>query len=254
MSVEDLRTLQIGRLVPLAEGESVRAEDGGPATRLGGQPDWLAEPEWPLASGKAQRFIAQVRLPGSEPRMAYIFMEDDGFGDHDPDLGDLSEYDWNTDAPSSYYVTDSHAPNTVIVQPGGAPRVPTAPVAEGPTLHKISVGQAQPVAYRVELTPYVPETESVEAEVEGEEDEERAVAWWSKDAKHDEEKGDLPDVQVGGEAFWLQMDESPDSDWHHLATIDSATDKYSINCGDSGLAYALLNPEQTNGVLITQSC
>ncbi|MDA2802916.1 DUF1963 domain-containing protein [Nocardiopsis suaedae] len=248
MTVEDLRTLQIGRLVPLAEGESVRADDGGPATRLGGQPDWLSEPEWPLASGKAQRFIAQVRLPGSEPRMAYIFMEDDGFGDQDPDLGDLSEYDWNTDVPSTYRVTDSHAPNTVIVQPNGTPRVPTAPVAEGPTLHNIVPGQAMPVAYRVELAPYVPET--VEAEVEGEED--VPVAWWSGDAKFDEEE-DRPDVQVGGKAFWLQMQEVPD-DWHHVATIDSATDKYSINCGDSGLAYAFLNPEQTNGVLITQSC
>ena len=250
MTVEDLRTLHIGRLVPLAEGESVRAGDGGPATRFGGQPDWLSEPEWPLAAGRAQRFIAQVRLPGSEPRMAYIFMEDDGVGAGDPDPGDLSEYDWNTDAPSTYRVTDSHAPNAVIVQPGGTPRVPTAPVAEGPTLPSTGPGRTRPAVYRVELEPYVPET--VEAEVEGEED--VPVAWWSVKKKFDEGEGGRPDVQVGGEAFWLQGDDAPGDDWHHLATIDSATDDYYINCGDSGLAYAFLNPEQTNGVLIVQSC
>ncbi|WP_026124272.1 DUF1963 domain-containing protein [Nocardiopsis baichengensis] len=250
MTVDDLRTLHLGRLVP---AEGTEGTEDGPVTRLGGQPDWLGAPEWPVSGGFPLRFIAQVRMPGPEPRIAYIFMDNDRLEAHDPDPGDLSAYDWNTDAPSSYYVTDSHAPNTVIVQPGGTPRVPTAPVAEGPTLYTTVSGEGRkPVEFRVELTPY-----ELDAVPDAEEDDEDAAAWWSGDVEYekDADGGDgRPDVQVGGPAFWLQMDEAPGDDWHHLATIDSATDKYSINCGDSGLAYALLNPERTNGVLIVQSC
>lgn len=265
MTVDDLRTLHLGRLVPAdgtEGGKAGAASASGPVTRLGGQPDWLDAPEWPVPRGFPLRFIAQVRMPGPEPRMAYIFMDNDRLEAHDPDPGDLSAYDGNTDAPSSYYVTDSHAPNTVVVQPGGTPRVPTAPVAEGPTLYTTVPGEGRtPVVFRVELTPYepdaVPGADEGDEAVDEDEDDGDAVAWWSGDVEYEEaaDGGDgRPDVQVGGPAFWLQTDESPGDDWHHLATIDSATDTYSINCGDSGLAYALLNPEQTNGVLIVQSC
>ncbi|MDA2802918.1 DUF1963 domain-containing protein [Nocardiopsis suaedae] len=228
MSVDDLRTMHFGRLVSAEDGEAGAAADGGPVTRFGGRPDWLSEPEWPLPGGRPLRFVAQVRLPGAEPRMAYIFM-DDGYE------RDFSEYGWNTDAPQAYRVNDPYIPNTVIVQPGGTPYVRTAPAAEGPTLYYSATGSDRtPVEYRVELTPY-------EGDPGEDAEPEDVVPWWS-------------DVQVGGKVFWLQGDESPGDEWHHLATIDSDDGKYSINCGDAGTAYAFLNPEQTGGILIVQSC
>ncbi|MEV0703064.1 hypothetical protein AB0I53_34815 [Saccharopolyspora sp. NPDC050389] len=53
-----------------------------PITKFGGQPVWLADPTWPLSAdtGRPMRFIGQVRLPGEEIRLGYLFMTED-----DPD-------------------------------------------------------------------------------------------------------------------------------------------------------------------------
>jgi hypothetical protein len=54
-----------------------------PVTKFGGQPTWLASPQWPLSreTGRPMRFIGQVALTddffGSiDGRMAYLFMTD----------------------------------------------------------------------------------------------------------------------------------------------------------------------------------
>lgn len=99
----------------------VAAPITAPISKFGGQPNWLAAPQWPLsrATGRPMRFICQVRLPtqlqhGGQ-QMAYIFMSDDDAADNtwDPEAGE----------------------NAVILQP--APfecLVTTSPLPTGPTL------------------------------------------------------------------------------------------------------------------------
>jgi hypothetical protein len=51
-----------------------------PVTKLGGQPVWLAAPQWPLSHdlGVPMWFVAQFALPAraGRPRLAYLFMTD----------------------------------------------------------------------------------------------------------------------------------------------------------------------------------
>jgi hypothetical protein len=90
-----------------------------PVPKLGGQPVWLDEPFWPLSSttGEPMVFAGQFRFPGSELRMAYLFIADDPDGTGltmEPEEGD----------------------NALLVQPGG--RIPGflrgVPRATGPSL------------------------------------------------------------------------------------------------------------------------
>ncbi|SEH01536.1 hypothetical protein SAMN05444920_120240 [Nonomuraea solani] len=73
-----------------------------PVTKLGGQPVWLEEPQWPLsgATGEPMQFLGQFTLGGG--RLAYVFMGDE-------------EYSGGTFEPEG-------GENAVVIQPGG--RVP----------------------------------------------------------------------------------------------------------------------------------
>jgi hypothetical protein len=84
-------------------------------TKIGGQPVWLAEPQWPLSreTGEPMEFLGQFALEGG--RLAYLFMSgSDDFvdGTYEPDGGE----------------------NALLIQPGG--RVPdfvtVRAQAEGP--------------------------------------------------------------------------------------------------------------------------
>lgn len=110
-----------------------------PVTKLGGQPVWLGPPQWPLCQGIPMRFIAQVRLPGAETRLAYVFMTDP------------EEYE-----PDFHVPWDPYQANAVVVQPGGAPLpVETAALAEGPTLHgwNSDGSYGAPIELAVEIAP-----------------------------------------------------------------------------------------------------
>lgn len=56
-----------------------------PITKFGGQPVWLDEPTWPLSAelGRPMRFLGQVRLPGDQVRLAYLFITEDFSEDDD---------------------------------------------------------------------------------------------------------------------------------------------------------------------------
>lgn len=210
-------------------GHALRNFD--PVTKFGGQPVWLSGPQWPLFRDKRQmRFIAQVRLPGPEEKLAYLFMDDPDFIDPRDDY-----------EPTEMY--------TVIVQPSDVPPgVPTVSLPQGPTLRGYrpdgSVGE--PVDLSVEIAPY---------------DQPDPIAWDMEDDEDDEDRDDedyeddeRPAIQIGGRPYWLQGEEAPGDDWPLLLQIDSAGAEFSINCGDAGIAYAFLNPEHTAGVFFIQSC
>ncbi|WP_431902833.1 hypothetical protein [Nonomuraea sp. bgisy101] len=85
-----------------------------PVTKVGGQPVWLEEPQWPVSrtTGEPMEFLGQFALDGG--RLAYLFMtgEGDGWTWH-PERGD----------------------NALVIQPSG--RIPdfvtVRAQAEGPS-------------------------------------------------------------------------------------------------------------------------
>ncbi|MFG3657625.1 hypothetical protein [Streptomyces sp. NPDC047706] len=80
-------------------------------TKAGGQPVWLAEPQWPLsrATGEPMEFLGQFALGGG--RLAYLFMsgDEDDFvdGTYEPEAGE----------------------NALVIQPGG--RIPDFVTVDG---------------------------------------------------------------------------------------------------------------------------
>ncbi|MEV7011205.1 hypothetical protein [Streptosporangium sp. NPDC051022] len=70
-------------------------------TRIGGDPDWVGEAQWPLCArwDNPMEFVGQFRLAGDEFRMAYLFMCDRCAETYDPEAGK----------------------NALIVQPGRVP-------------------------------------------------------------------------------------------------------------------------------------
>ncbi|MFC4062932.1 hypothetical protein ACFOWE_32020 [Planomonospora corallina] len=90
-----------------------------PVTKLGGQPVWVDEPQWPLSTelGTPMMFLGQFRLPGEEVRMAYLFMTDDE--------EDHVDGTWESE----------QGENALIVQPGRVPSfITVTDDAEGPTM------------------------------------------------------------------------------------------------------------------------
>lgn len=89
-----------------------------PVTKIGGQPGWLEEPQWPLSrgTGEPMQFLGQFALDGG--RLAYLFMSGDG----DNSVGAT----WEPEGGE----------NALVIQPGG--RIPNFVTvraqAEGPTV------------------------------------------------------------------------------------------------------------------------
>ncbi|MGP4016316.1 hypothetical protein [Saccharopolyspora sp. 5N708] len=105
-----------------------------PITKFGGQPVWLAEPMWPLSAstGRPMRFIGQIRLPGAETRLGYLFMTED-----DPD-----EFVDGTYEPTG-------GENAFFAQPGEpADFYQVASIRRGPTFGP---------DHHAELTPHDPD-------------------------------------------------------------------------------------------------
>ena len=50
-----------------------------PITKFGGQPVWIDEPAWPLSAefGRPMRFLGQIRMPGDQVRLAYLFITEE---------------------------------------------------------------------------------------------------------------------------------------------------------------------------------
>ena len=97
----------------------------GHITKFGGQPAWLAGPQWPLnrTTGNPMRFIGQVVIdpelfgPAS-PQMAYLFMTDE-----------------EEDVDGTWEANGGE--NALVLQPGHV-NCPNKPLAEGPSLYRMA--------------------------------------------------------------------------------------------------------------------
>ncbi|MDA3646504.1 DUF1963 domain-containing protein [Saccharopolyspora indica] len=115
-----------------------------PITKFGGQPVWLDDPTWPLSAetGRPMRFIGQIRLPGDEVRLAYLFMTEEG--------GD----DW---VDTTYSPTAGE--NACFAQPGQLPDFyQVASIRRGPTFGP---------DHHAELTPHEPDEADDDDDDEG---------------------------------------------------------------------------------------
>jgi hypothetical protein len=206
-------------------------------TKFGGQPVWVAAPQWPLSreTGNPMRFIGQIALddagvPMGAGKMAYLFMTDEAEyvdGTWEPDGGE----------------------NAVIIQPdGAAPAAATVPTAYGPSLYEMvqAPGAAllteEEREYAVRLSvkdepAFVPEAERAD---------------WNQEAFGRYAEA-LDGNKIGGSPIFLQADEFPDdSVWHMLLQLDSSSVPFSVNFGDAGIAYVFVDPTASVGKMLWQ--
>ncbi|MFI9614603.1 hypothetical protein ACIHCM_23550 [Streptomyces sp. NPDC052023] len=192
-------------------------------TKAGGQPVWLAEPQWPLSgtTGEPMEFLAQFAL--GDGRLAYLFMtgDEDDFvdGTYEPEAGE----------------------NALVIQPGG--RIPdfvtVAGRAEGP-----SAG--------ADHLPCAPQDDAGA----GDEGGEGKVAE-GEQAEGEEGDGGRPLQFLGGpgiEPNWLQGEEPPGDGWWLVAQLDSCDLPFDVDFGDAGIGYAFVSPDGKEGRFLWQCC
>jgi uncharacterized protein YwqG len=206
------------------------------ATKFGGQPHWLGEPQWPLskATGEPMRFIGQIAIAPEifgqvSARMAYLFMTDDEKvdGTWDPDGGE----------------------NALILQPGET-SIRTEPLTNGPTLFRMgkrffgAMNWPKTLEFGVRLTTgedSVPRTDDAGRKISEEEFDSALQA--------------LSGNKVGGTPMFLQGDEFPaGGPWNLLLQLDSAALPFFVNFGDAGVGYAFISQDGKQGKFLWQCC
>ncbi len=211
------------------------------ATKFGGQPVWVSEPQWPSSRETANpmRFLCQIRLdralfPGTAAEMAYLFM---------------------TDEDDGRFVDETFEPNggenAVILQPG-VTQIPTRPLSKGPTLYRMTekpgFGRLQPEFCEFAVT--LIEEEDVEFVPEGERMKMLGAEWTV--AEWEEVKGKLEN-KVGGTPQFLQYDDFPfNGKCPLLVQLDSCDVPFFLNFGGSGVGYAFLNEAGDNAKFLWQ--
>lgn len=195
-----------------------------PVTKFGGQPVWLAEPQWPVSksTGNPMRFIGQIAIDPARfspvaARMAYLFITDEEQpvdGTWEPDGGE----------------------NAVILQPGPA-MAGTKPLTEGPTLY-----QMVKKFLRKNLVPEPCEF-SVKLELTEDPDfaDEAGRKGWNE-AKWDAYATALDGNKIGGSPIFIQNTEFPGPGrWRLLLQLDSTKVPFFVNFGDGGVGYLFLS-------------
>ncbi|GAA3831957.1 hypothetical protein GCM10022403_076430 [Streptomyces coacervatus] len=184
-------------------------------TKVGGQPVWLEEPQWPLSrqAGRPMEFLGQFALEGG--RLAYLFMTG-GEGEH-------ADGTWEPEGGE----------NALVIQPGGSipDFVGVERRAEGPSAGADHVPNAG-----ASHEPGVGDPEVGEPEDE-EEDDRR------------------PWQFLGGpgvEPHWLQGDETPGDGWRLVVQLDAGELPFYVNFGDAGVGYAFLSPDGKEGRFLWQ--
>ncbi len=199
-------------------------------TKFGGQPYWLAEPQWPIsrAWGRPMRFICQIRL---EPlifgsitgQVAYVFVTHASHGSDffDPDI-----------------CSPDDGENAIIVQPDGIYTGATKPLLRGPTLYWRS---GRPAELAVELEAgNDPDFLPVEKRSALSETDRRAYA------------AALQRSKIGGTPFFFQGDAQPTGTECLLLQLNPHNLPCYLNLGASPLAYAFLSTDGSWGKMLIQ--
>jgi uncharacterized protein YwqG len=207
-------------------------------SKLGGQPNWLNVPEWPLSAelGTPMRFIGQIKIdkelfPESKAEMAYIFMTDDS--------DEYVDGTWEADGGE----------NAVILQPGKNTGIKTDKIKVGPTLQnyvkKDGFEMLQPVDVEFHLV--------LNAGIDS-----NLVRWDQLEDLSEAEKEEFylmkEGSKIGGTPGFIQSEEFPDekTDWLLLLQLDSCDLRYTVNFGDAGISYTFINKQATKAKFLWQ--
>ncbi|MDH6219950.1 hypothetical protein [Streptomyces pseudovenezuelae] len=195
-------------------------------TKVGGQPVWLGEPQWPLSRGTGQpmEFLGQFAVAGG--RLAYLFMTGDGHdsvdGTFDPEGGE----------------------NALVVQPDG--RVPDFVTVE----HR-----AEGPSAGADHLPGAADTEGDGGDGTGGERTEGEGAEGEGGEGEGDGESRRPWQYLGGpgvEPHWLQGEEPPGDGWSLVVQLDSGKLPFDVDFGDSGVGYAFLSPDAKEGRFLWQ--
>lgn len=211
---------------PASEAEAA-VTDG---TRLGGQPHWLAEPQWPVDpyENELAQFMGQFRVPsadcgGNGDRMVYLFA-----------IGFSGEH-------------------ATVVQPGGqaTEAFETRAAATGPAaldrVHLLHLDE------EVDFAQVEREMEPVEDE---DEDDREVRLEELIDERRKNAKGSIRMNQLGGPdvvPVWLQGDDLSGDDWQLVAQFDSYQLPFEVNFGDNGVGYLFLSLDGKTAKFFFQS-
>ena len=213
-----------------------------PVTKFGGQPVWVAGPQWPLGSqGEPLQFVCQVCVPdffgpALAGKMVYVFALHPAFEDWEEfaDIAPLSPEDGE---------------NAVVIQPGGDPPAPTwvlpvgakgqrrrgrpicvAAQATGPTLYD---RKGRPGEWLVELKPGAdPDYTPIGREAIPDDD-----VWERyREQVYGEKIGGTPDWGNGRASEIDSL--AYDPDWRRLLSYDYRAPHYSI-WSDGGFEWSV---------------
>lgn len=205
-------------------------------SKLGGQPNWIQEPEWPLDKAKGEKmvFIGQIVLQENlfgdvKGKVAYLFIDGDEEGQDtwDPESGQ----------------------NAVVIQPGNNdfPKVTdaTGPVCEvseefeGEDLNPDGLAEFK-LIMNVEDEPDYMDEDSLMELAE------------SDDEKYDQYCEVMSIDKVGGSPLFIQGYEFPiEGDSKLICQLDESSIPILVNFG-CGVAYVFMNSDGTFGKLLWQ--
>ncbi|WP_175408534.1 hypothetical protein [Streptomyces sp. TRM64462] len=213
---------------PASDAEAAAVTGG---TRLGGQPHWLEEPQWPVDpyENELAPFMGQFRVPAA----------DGG---------------WNGDRMVYLFAIGFSGEHATVVQPGGqvTESFETRAAATGPTdLDRVHVLR---VEEEVDFSRVERELEPVEGEDEDDREERLEELL---DRRQQDAEGSIRMDQLGGPdvvPVWLQGDYLPGEGWRLVAQLDSCRLPFDVNFGDSGVGYLFLSPDGENAEFFFQSC
>jgi Domain of unknown function (DUF1963) len=204
-------------------------------TKFGGQPTWLAEPQWPLsrATGERMRFICQIALDEMlfgtlAGRMAYLFLSDgETFVDntYDPDGGE----------------------NALIIQPAGTCDIETQPLPTGPALERwiddVADQRRNPVPCELAVTLQPGEDPDTLDEDE----------YAQSDEAENTFSALLSENKIGGTPAFLQGPAYPaGGPWKLLLQFDSCSVPFEVNFGDAGIGYGFISEDGKVGKFLWQ--
>ena len=197
------------------ELSTVPPDDRWPPAKFGGQPNWRAEPAWPIGGdGLPLVFYGQLPLPGPDGKTAYVFLG----GPHE----------WQPLGQG----------NAVVVQPGPPPHLPTRPLPVGPQLYESVSEETDRYRRRTRRLPverFVRFQESADPE-----------SWEFADIDPELPSWDVHGDwnKVGGTPQWLQGPESPPGEGWTFAFQFSAGSA-GDDRGDGAECYGWTRPDGT---------
>lgn len=255
-------SLVLKKQIQFIEDDNAASRNEGSKTKFGGQPDWLADAEWPISTttGEPMEFVAQIEIDQNHfkkatGKMAYIFMAT-------PVDGKPMPHFWESDSGD----------NAVIIQPGNTKiqintqhgMKPASPIfAEnykiGTIQQKAEISEPEFIQTQPMVTGPAYTEEKHYAITQGMEpifnhwydfnisnlDQDT----WNACFQRVTDEYQLFGTKIGGSPYFIQDQELPNQQdcCYFLAQINLI--EY---CYDDGVIYVFLNEDATKGAMIYQ--